>query len=153
MIHGQPSFISETLERLSQADVSAFLGRSRRLVVTGCGTSFHAALYGAERLHAVLAPATSVEATHAYDLAYGPFAPPPGASVLGVSHSGSTPTTNRALVRARKSGHRTLAICGLPNSEMEDIARFIRDAAKGKDVKAQVEEFKSHLPAPAFTFD
>jgi len=92
------------------------------LLFTGCGTSFHAALYGAERLHAVLAPATSVEAMHAYDLAYGPFAPPPGASVLGVSHSGSTPTTNRALVRARKSGHRTLAICGLPNSEMEDIA-------------------------------
>ena len=50
-------------------------------------------------------------------------------------------------------GTAELARCGAGASEMEDIARFIRDAAKGKDVKAQVEEFKSHLPAPAFTFD
>ena len=122
MIHGQPSFVSETLERLGDTDASSLLGPSRRLVVTGCGTSFHAALYGARLLHAVLAPIASVEATHAYDLAFGSFAPPAGAAILGVSHSGSTPTTNRALARARKAGHRTLAICGLPKTEMEDIA-------------------------------
>ena len=122
MIHGQPAFVSETLERLDHADAATFLGRPRRLVVTGCGTSFHAAMYGARLFHAVLAPATSVEATHAYDLAYGPFAPPAGATVLGVSHSGSTPTTNFALARAKKEGHRILAVSGLPNTEMEEIA-------------------------------
>jgi len=50
-------------------------------------------------------------------------------------------------------GTAELARCGAQASEMEDVADFIRDAAKGKDVKANVEEFKSHLPAPAFTFE
>ena len=50
-------------------------------------------------------------------------------------------------------GTAELARCGAQADEMEQVAAFIRDAAKGKDVKAQVEEFKSHLPAPAFAFD
>ena len=50
-------------------------------------------------------------------------------------------------------GTAELARCGAQADEMEQVAAFIRDAAKGKDVKAQVEEFKSHLPAPAFTFE
>jgi len=47
---------------------------------------------------------------------------PASATVLGVSHSGSTPTTNRALRRARRRGCRTLAVCGLPGSAMERLA-------------------------------
>lgn len=50
-------------------------------------------------------------------------------------------------------GTAELARCGANADQMADIARFIRDAAKGKDVKADVEEFKSHLPSPAFTFE
>jgi glycine hydroxymethyltransferase len=50
-------------------------------------------------------------------------------------------------------GTAELARCGAQADEMETVAAFIRDAAKGKDVKANVEEFKSHLPAPAFVFD
>src|SRR5207247_2598444 len=58
---------------------------------------------------------------HAYDLACGSSVPT-NATVLGVSHSGSTPTTNRALRRARRRGCRTLAVCGLPDSAMERVA-------------------------------
>jgi glycine hydroxymethyltransferase len=50
-------------------------------------------------------------------------------------------------------GTAELARCGAQASEMEELARLIHRAAKGTDVKAQVEEFKSHLPAPAFVFD
>lgn len=50
-------------------------------------------------------------------------------------------------------GTAELARCGAQANEMEEVAAFIRDAAKGKDVKARVEEFKSHLPAPSFTFE
>src|SRR5713101_6102549 len=47
MILGQPAFVAEALRRTAAADVSSFLGTPRRLVLTGCGTSFHAATYAA----------------------------------------------------------------------------------------------------------
>src|SRR2546428_6775929 len=50
-------------------------------------------------------PSVPVLAIHAYDLAYGPSVPA-NTTVLGVSHSGSTPTTNRALRRAHPRGSR-----------------------------------------------
>jgi len=120
MIHAQPARVAETLERVGRGDAASFLGKARRVIVTGCGTSFHAATYGARVLQASLRASVVVEATHAYDLAYG-RSPPAKATVLGVSHSGSTPTTNRALARAKRAGVRTLGISGLPNTEMERI--------------------------------
>lgn len=122
MIHAQHLFISETLQRLERVDLSLFKGNPSRLYMTGCGTSFHAATYGARMLREALPSSTSVEATHAYDLAYGSTAVPMGATVLGLSHSGTTPTTNRALVRARKAGSRTLAFCGRPNTPMDEVS-------------------------------
>ena len=121
MIHGQPAFVAETVERIGRRDALAFFGRPRRLIVTGCGTSFHAAMYGARILQAAFGATAIVEATQAYDLAYGPSLPQK-ATILGVSHSGSTPTTNRALSRAKKAGLRTLGLCGLPDSAMERFA-------------------------------
>jgi len=120
MILGQPAFVEEALQRTAAADGGSFLGRPRRLVLTGCGTSFHAAMYGARVFQEVM-PSVPVLAIHAYDLAYGSSVPA-NATVLGVSHSGSTPTTNRALRRMRRRGCRTLAVCGLPGSAMERLA-------------------------------
>lgn len=120
MIRGQPTFVAETLRRVDAADARPFIGSPRRLIVTGCGTSFHAATYGARVLQAAF-PSAPVLAVHAYDLAYGRSGPV-NATVLGVSHSGSTPTTNRALRRARRRGCRTVAVCGLPVSAMEEEA-------------------------------
>src|SRR5439155_1049516 len=120
MILGQPAFVAEALRRAAAADVSSFLGTPRRLVLTGCGTSFHAAIYAARVFQEVL-PFVPVLAVHAYDLAYGSVVPA-NATVLGVSHSGSTPSTNRALRRVRARGCRTIAMCGLPDSPMEPVA-------------------------------
>ena len=118
MIRGQPAFVEEALERTGGADLGPFVGRSRELIVTGCGTSFHAAAYGARVLQEAVGSRGVVRAVHAYDLAYG-LRPSRGATVLGVSHSGSTPTTNAALRRAARGGARTLGLCGLPGSDME----------------------------------
>jgi len=120
MILGQPGFVAEALQRTAASDVGSFLGTPRRLVLTGCGTSFHAATYAARVFQEVL-PFVPVLGMHAYDLAYGPSIPA-NATVLGVSHSGSTPTTNKALRRVRGRGCRTIAMCGLPDSPMERVA-------------------------------
>lgn len=122
MIQGQPNSIGETLRLLEVKRPGALLGRPRHLLVTGCGTSFHAATYGARILQWALGASCVVEDVPAYDLAFGE-PPPPRAVVLGVSHSGSTPTTNRALHRARRRGLRTIGLCGIEGSDMEKEAR------------------------------
>lgn len=121
MIRGQPAFVRETLERLRDVDAPAFLGRTRNLVVTGCGTSFHAATIGSRMLQEALGGATTVHAIHAYDLLHG-FVLPSDCTVLGVSHSGTTSTTNEALALARRSGVTTRGLCGLPGTRMAGVA-------------------------------
>jgi len=121
MILGQPGYVRETLARVGREDAASFIGEPRHLVVTGCGTSFHAAMYGARLLQSSLGTHAVVEAVHAYDLLHG-VAIDDGSTVLGVSHSGNTSTTNRALAVARRSGGEALALCGLPRSPMEAVA-------------------------------
>ncbi len=121
MIRGQPGFVRETLEGLRHVDAATFLGTSRTLVVTGCGTSFHAALVGAGMLQDALGDRVTVRAVHAYDLLHGTSLPA-DATVLGVSHSGTTSTTNQALGLARRSGVATRGLCGLPGSRMAEVA-------------------------------
>ena len=99
----------------------AFLGRSRTLIVTGCGTSFHAAMIGAQLLQEARGDAVTVRAVHAYDLLHG-YTLPADATVLGVSHSGATSTTNQALALARRSGVATRGLCGLPGTRMAEVA-------------------------------
>lgn len=120
MIHGQPEFVKETLDRVGKSDARSFLPPGRHVVVTGCGTSFHAAMYGARILQSLSSPGEIFEAVPAYDLAYGAL--PRDTTVLGVSHSGATPTTNRALSRAKRHGLRTAGLSGLPDSPMERVA-------------------------------
>jgi glucosamine--fructose-6-phosphate aminotransferase (isomerizing) len=105
--------------------------RTPRLVLTGCGTSFHAAMYGAHILQSVDGHVGVVEAIPAYDLVYGPM--PRKATVLGVSHSGTTRTTNRALSRAKRAGLHTMGICGLSGSPMERIVHEILVIGSARD--------------------
>ena len=121
MIRGQPAFVRETLDALRHMDADPFLGATRSLVITGCGTSFHAAQIGARVLQEALGGASSVHAVHAYDLLHG-YPLPEDVTVLGVSHSGSTSTTNQALALARRSGVATRGLCGLPGSRMAEVA-------------------------------
>ncbi len=120
MIRGQPDFVRETLERLRDIDARTFLGTSRHLIVTGCGTSYHAARIGARVLQEAQ-PQASVRSVHAYDLLHGVVLPE-DCTVLGVSHSGATSTTNQALGLARRSGVATRGLCGLPGSRMAEVA-------------------------------
>ncbi len=118
MIRGQPQYVAETLGRLEGVRTEDVLGRNPTIVITGCGTSFHSAMYGAEVLQEALGTTKVVGAVHAYDLAHG-VGSLRRSTVLGVSHSGSTSTTNLALRRAGRMGARTFGLCGLPRSDME----------------------------------
>ena len=55
MIGSQPTRVEEAIQRVRASDFGSSLARARHLVLTGCGTSFHAAMYGARVLQAAVA--------------------------------------------------------------------------------------------------
>jgi len=89
-------------------------GRGEPIVVTGCGTSEHAALGVAEILREAARAAGlpgsgaggagGAVAAQAFELALDP---PSSGLVIGVSHEGGTAATNAALAAARAAGART----------------------------------------------
>ncbi|PSP66846.1 glutamine--fructose-6-phosphate transaminase (isomerizing) [Halobacteriales archaeon QS_1_69_70] len=98
---------SVTLEELPELDLD-------RAHLVAAGTSYHAAIYGAELLCDVGVPATAF-LSHEYATA-----PPPqeDATVIGVSQSGETADTLAATREARRRGAETLAITNTVGSTM-----------------------------------
>lgn len=121
MIQAQPDAADEAIRRVRASGFARAISRARHLRLTGCGTSFHAATYARMILQSALGAGRLVEAVHAYDVAFG-TKPSRNATLLAVSHSGTTPTTNRAAARAKRAGRRVLGVCGLSGSPLEDIA-------------------------------
>jgi glucosamine--fructose-6-phosphate aminotransferase (isomerizing) len=121
MIFSQPDAAEEAIRRVQASGFARTISRARHLRLTGCGTSFHAAMYGRMVLQSALGSGRLVESVHAYDVAHETN-PSRSATLVAVSHSGNTPTTNRAAARAKRAGLRVLGVCGLPGSPLEDIA-------------------------------
>src|SRR5947207_14582887 len=113
MIRSQPARVEEAIRRVQASDFGLSVARARHLVLTGCGTSFHAAMYGARILQAAAREGAVVEAVHAYDFANRPL-PSGRPTILGVSHSEWTPTTNQSLARSKRAGQKDLGVHGHP---------------------------------------
>jgi fructoselysine-6-P-deglycase FrlB-like protein len=116
MIAAEPHVARRLLRRLRSPDGTAALladaiqgavSHGQRVVVTGCGTSEHAAQGTVEILREALDGEDVLVAEQAYELA---LEPPRNALVIGVSHEGGTPATNRALEAARSVGSRTALV-------------------------------------------
>ncbi|HET7027769.1 MAG TPA: SIS domain-containing protein [Candidatus Limnocylindrales bacterium] len=113
MIDAEPNLAVRLIRRLDDASSSAArlasavadaLARDEPVVVTGCGTSEHAALAIAEQIRDAIGNAPrvgTVRAAQAFELALDP---PTRGLVIGVSHEGGTAATNRALEAARHAG-------------------------------------------------
>jgi fructoselysine-6-P-deglycase FrlB-like protein len=131
MIAAEPHLARRLLGRLSEAGSAAAglaaaireaVDAGRPIVVTGCGTSEHAALGTVEILREALAAGRhDALSEQALELA---LAPPAAALVIGVSHEGGTTATNRALEASRAAGSRTALITaadGSPGAALADI--------------------------------
>jgi fructoselysine-6-P-deglycase FrlB-like protein len=136
MIAAEPSIAGRILERL--ADPQGAAGRlagaigqaasaGEPIVVTGCGTSEHAALGIVEILREAIRAAgmhggpTSVVAAQAFELALDP---PASALVIGVSHEGGSAATNRAMAASAAAGAGVAlltASAGSPGGQMAEI--------------------------------
>ncbi len=96
-----------TVEELGQFDLA-------RVHLVAAGTSYHAALYGAQLLRA---DGIAAQAHYAHEYASSP-PPMENATVIGVSQSGETADTLAATREARRRGANTLALTNTVGSTM-----------------------------------
>ena len=128
MIAAEPFLAERILDRLADPQgpagrLAGAIGQAASsgapIVVTGCGTSEHAAQAVVEilreGLHSGGLPSgpASILAAQAFELAQNP---PTGGLVIGVSHEGGTTATIRALEAASAAGARTAIITGSAGS-------------------------------------
>lgn len=117
-IQEQPRAVARSLDivRDQGADIGALLARARRIVLSGSGTSLHAAKVGAWGFRAFSNGRVDAQAVQSYELAtYGPSLRPDDV-LIAVSHSGGSTMTLKSIERARESGADTVAVTGFPES-------------------------------------
>jgi glucosamine--fructose-6-phosphate aminotransferase (isomerizing) len=126
-IYEQPEALENALRgRLSDADASAHFGglnldmqalrRMERLILTACGTSYHAALVG-EYLIEEFAR-IPVEVEYASEFRYRNPPIDRNTVVLAITQSGETADTLAALRESKRKGHPTLALCNVVGSSI-----------------------------------
>jgi glucosamine--fructose-6-phosphate aminotransferase (isomerizing) len=124
-IYEQPEALTNAMRgRLDDADSSARFGglnldsqqlrRAERLILTACGTSYHAALVG-EYLIEELAR-IPVEVEYASEFRYRNPPIDRTTIVLAITQSGETADTLAALRESKRKGHPTLALCNVVGS-------------------------------------
>jgi glucosamine--fructose-6-phosphate aminotransferase (isomerizing) len=124
-IHEQPQTLANAMRgRLSDAEASAHFGglnvdtqqlrRANRIILTACGTSYHAAQVG-EYLIEELAQ-IPVEVEYASEFRYRNAPTDHNTIVIAVSQSGETADTLAALRESKRKGHLTLAVCNVVGS-------------------------------------
>jgi glucosamine--fructose-6-phosphate aminotransferase (isomerizing) len=130
-IHEQPETIRAAMRgRLSRDDATAIFGglnlsprrlqHVNRIVLTGCGTSWHAALVG-EYLIEEFAR-LPVEVEYASELRYRNPPIDEGTLLFAITQSGETADTLAALREMKRKGHPTLAICNVVGSSIATAA-------------------------------
>jgi glucosamine--fructose-6-phosphate aminotransferase (isomerizing) len=126
-IFEQPEVVRRAMAgRLDEAEATAHFGglnldaqqlrQIDRIVITACGTSYHAALIG-EHLFEQFAR-IPVEVEYASEFRYRNPPLDRGTVVLGITQSGETADTLAALREAKRKGQRTLGLCNVVGSSI-----------------------------------
>ncbi len=130
-IYEQPDAIRNAMRgRLDDQNATAIFGGLNltpqqlrsvdRIILTGCGTSWHSALVGEYLLEEFAR--IPVEVEYASELRYRNPPIEPGTLVFGITQSGETADTLAALVETKRKGHRTLAINNVVGSSIAQAA-------------------------------
>jgi glutamine---fructose-6-phosphate transaminase (isomerizing) len=124
-IYEQPEALENAMRgRLSDADTSAHFGglnldsqqlrRIERIILTACGTSYHAALVGEYLIEEFARIPVEVEYASEYRYRNPPV--DQNTIVIAVTQSGETADTLAAMRESKRKGHPTLAICNVVGS-------------------------------------
>jgi glucosamine--fructose-6-phosphate aminotransferase (isomerizing) len=124
-IYEQPEALENAMRgRLDDADSSAHFGglnldtqqlrRADRLILTACGTSYHAAMVGEYLIEEFARMPVEVE--YASEFRYRNPPIDRNTIVLAITQSGETADTLAALRESKRKGHPTLALCNVVGS-------------------------------------
>ncbi|HTK75259.1 MAG TPA: glutamine--fructose-6-phosphate transaminase (isomerizing) [Gemmataceae bacterium] len=124
-IYEQPEALENAMRgRLSDADASAHFGglnldtrqirAAERVILTACGTSYHAALVGEYLIEEFARMPVEVE--YASEFRYRNPPIDKNTVVIAITQSGETADTLAALRESQRKGHRTLAVCNVVGS-------------------------------------
>ncbi len=153
-IHEQPHAIVETIQdrlqdssvefeqefKLSSQDIKSI----NRIIMLGCGTSWHACLTGEFMLEELAK--IPVEVEYASEFRYRNPIIEKNTLVIAVSQSGETLDTNSALKEAKARGATTLAICNVRGSSISRIADHVIYTKAGPEIGvASTKAFTTQL--------
>ncbi len=130
-IYEQPESLQNAMRgRLDEEDATAKFGGLNltpqqlrsvdRIILTGCGTSWHAALVGEYLIEEIAR--IPVEVEYASEMRYRNPPLDRDTLVFGITQSGETADTLAALREMKRKGHRTLAICNVVGSSIAQAA-------------------------------
>ncbi|MFW6017502.1 MAG: glutamine--fructose-6-phosphate transaminase (isomerizing) [Halapricum sp.] len=147
-IHEQPRSLRQSLsERVDEMAGTVDIGEladlnPRGVQLVACGTSYHAALYGAELFRQAGIPAQAFRASE-----YATSPPPIGdALVVGVTQSGETADTLSALREAQRRGARTLGVTNVVGSTVARESDHVFYIRAGPEIGvAATKTFASQL--------
>jgi glucosamine--fructose-6-phosphate aminotransferase (isomerizing) len=124
------------------------LCRTKRIIMTACGSSYHAALFG-EYLFEELAR-IPVEVEYASEFRYRDSPVAPSTLLIALSQSGETADTLAALRSARTAGCPTLALCNVTESNLAREADGVVALKAGREIGvASTKAFANQLAALA----
>lgn len=120
------------------------LEKLKRIIILGCGTSWHAGLvaeYWLER-YAKL----PVDVEYASEFRYRDPLIQPGDCVIAISQSGETADTNAAVSVAKEKGAYIIALCNTPGSTLTRLADHICPTHAGMEIGvASTKAFTTQL--------
>ena len=130
-IFEQPKTLRDAMRgRLNEDDATAVFGglnlsvqqlsQVQRVLLTACGTSWHAALYGEYVIE--LMSRLPVEVEYASELRYRNPPVSKNTILFAITQSGETADTLAALREMKRKGHPTLAICNVVGSTIAQEA-------------------------------
>jgi glucosamine--fructose-6-phosphate aminotransferase (isomerizing) len=150
-IHEQPHVIEQSIAgRIRAIEPGISLGIERpanvsNMIFTACGSSFHASLVG-EQLMTRLAgiPSRAIVASE-FETASAAI---PGTLLIGISQSGETADTLKAVKQGREAGMRILAITNVPGSSVTRYAHATLYTKAGPEIAvAATKTFVAQLTA------
>jgi glutamine---fructose-6-phosphate transaminase (isomerizing) len=126
-IHEQPRVLQNAMQDrlncddapglLDDAGVASLrLNQINRLILTGCGTSYHAAQVGEYLIEGLAGVSVDVEYASEFRYRRRPYEP--NSLVVAISQSGETADTLAAVRECREQGYRTLSLTNAPGSSI-----------------------------------
>ncbi|MBI4220993.1 MAG: glutamine--fructose-6-phosphate transaminase (isomerizing) [Chloroflexi bacterium] len=154
----QPRAIANTLAGYVDGLPALPVARPGRVLLLGCGTSFHASLIGASWIRSLAEVITSAEvASESALIKLGAGASPGSAPesvpdpdsddlVIAISQSGETADTLGVARLLKASGHRLVGITNVPESGLARLADTVLYTAAGPEVAvASTKTFTTQL--------